>query len=190
MKDQGLRPTCLAMAATAGHEYLRQFELSVEHLWFNVAQRVGVMGAGATFSDIVLALREDGQCTDSMWPYDPVAATPAPNPLPTPAYLAGKSGSQPAILDAIRAELTAGRPIVVGIRVNDEFPVGTSPINASASDASDNGLHAVLAIGFDDGRAVVRVRNSWGPGWADKGYADVTYQFINLRSTRLLSVDI
>jgi len=190
VKDQGLRPTCLAMASTAGHEYLRQLELSVEHLWFNVGRRVGVMVAGAKFSDLALALSQDGQCSDAMWPYDPVIETPAPNPLPTPTYVAGNSRSQPAVLDEIRAELAARRPTVVGLRVNDDFIAGLSPINASASDASDNGLHAVLAVGFDDGRAVITVRNTWGLGWADKGYADLTYEFIRRRSTRLLTVGL
>ena len=190
MKDQGMRPTCLVMAATAGHEYLRQLELSVEHLWFNVGRRVGAMVAGAKFSEVALALSQDGQCSDAMWPYDPVIASPTPNPLPAPVYIAGNSRSQSAVLDVIRAELVARRPTVVGIRVNDDFIAGVSPINTSASDSSDNGLHAVLAVGFDDGRAVVTVRNSWGLGWADNGYADLTYEFINRRSSRLLTVGL
>jgi Papain family cysteine protease len=178
------------MATTAGHEYLRQLDLSVEHLWYNVGLRGGVVGGGAKFSDVVLALGQDGQCSDAMWPYDPVSAKPAPNPLPTPTYLAGSSRSQPAILDAIRWELISRRPTVVGIRVNDDFVSGVSPIDASAADTSDNGLHAVLAIGFDDARAVVAVRNSWGPSWGNKGYAELTFGFVGRRSTRLLSVGL
>jgi hypothetical protein len=178
------------MAATAGHEYLRGLDLSVEHLCFHVALRAGGVVGGATFTDVAEVLSRDGQCADALWPYDPVAPAPAPNPLPTPVYTAPNSRTQAATLDEIRAALVAGRPIVVGLRLNDEFIIGSSPIGTSASDNSYHGLHAVLAVGFDDDRTVVTVKNSWGRGWANDGYADLTYEFIARRSTRLLAVNL
>ena len=166
VKDQGLRNTCMVMAATAGHEYLRQpLELSVEHLWWQLMQRGGIGPAGATFSALTLALAIDGQCIEPYWQYGPIVPTPPPSPIPTPAYVAPGSSSGPATLDSIRADLTAGRPIVFGFRMNDEFVIGSDPIDALASDFSDNGLHAVLAVAYDEGARLVTIRNSWGTGW-------------------------
>lgn len=44
--------------------------------------------------------------------------------------------------------------------------------------------HAITVIGYDDEKNILRVRNSWGIGWGDKGYTDFPYtsfdQFIEL----------
>jgi C1A family cysteine protease len=32
------------------------------------------------------------------------------------------------------------------------------------------GGHAILAVGYDEKRKVLIVRNSWGSEWGDKGY--------------------
>jgi Papain family cysteine protease len=179
------------MAATGGHEYLRPaLQLSVEHLWFHVAQRGGASSAGANFADVAAALSQDGQCSEAMWQYHPVTPLPMPNPPPTPSYVVPHAATSVARFDDVRAELMAGRPVVVGVRMNDEFLNGTSPIDAKGTDVSDNGLHAVLAVGFDDDRGVFTVRNSWGIRWGDKGYVDVTYDFMTRRSTRLLFLEL
>src|SRR5437762_9383078 len=70
--DQGARPTCLAMAATAAHEYGRGgLRLSVEHLWANTSARGGVLAGGARLSVLRTALVVDGQCEEGSWPYGP-----------------------------------------------------------------------------------------------------------------------
>jgi C1A family cysteine protease len=40
---------------------------------------------------------------------------------------------------------------------------------------STNVNHDVIIIGWDDNKGVWIVRNSWGPQWADGGYAEVEY---------------
>jgi len=40
------------------------------------------------------------------------------------------------------------------------------------------GGHAVMAVGFDDEKQAVLVRNSWGPEWGDEGYFWMPYDFI------------
>ena len=39
------------------------------------------------------------------------------------------------------------------------------------------GGHAVLAVGYDDARDVLIVRNSYGPKFGDKGYFYMPYAF-------------
>jgi C1A family cysteine protease len=40
------------------------------------------------------------------------------------------------------------------------------------------GGHAVLAVGYDDSKSAVLVRNSWGSGWGLNGYFWLPYDYI------------
>ena len=40
------------------------------------------------------------------------------------------------------------------------------------------GGHAVLAVGYDDASQRFIIRNSWGPGWGQKGYFTMPYAYI------------
>jgi hypothetical protein len=190
--DQGPRPTCAAMAATAAHEYMRGgLALSVEHLWANTASRGGVAKGGARLSVLRTALVLDGQCEDRHWPYGRDVATPVPAPLPNTVYKAN-SASQigSASLAAVKAELAAGRPPILVINPNAAFGIAADPIDAGLTDPVDSFLHAVLAVGYDDSNSLLTVRNSWGRSWGKAGYANLTYDFIALRARAVMSVAI
>ena len=46
------------------------------------------------------------------------------------------------------------------------------------------GGHAVVAIGYDDGKTIgkekgaLRIRNSWGTAWGDAGYGWLPYAYV------------
>ena len=40
------------------------------------------------------------------------------------------------------------------------------------------GGHAVMAVGYNDDKKVIIVRNSWGVNWGDNGYFYMPYAFI------------
>lgn len=190
--DQGFRPTCAAMATTAAHEYARDgLELSVEHLWANTDARGGVMPSGAKLTVLRTALMIDGQCEEREWPYDGTVGTPAPLPLPNGIYKAS-AGCQltSASVAVVRTELAAGRPAVLVINPNSAFGLGAEPIDAATTDPVDDFLHAVVVVAYDDATSLVKVRNSWGLTWGNRGYADVTYEFIALRGRAVMSVVI
>lgn len=188
--DQGTRPTCAAMAATAAHEYGRRgLRLSVEHLWANVDARGGVVPGGVRLRVLRTAFVLDGQCEERFWPYGGDAPTPAPQPLPTWVYKASSASQVSAVsLAALQSELAVGRPAVLVINPNGAFGLGASPIDATATDPVDTFLHALVAVGYDDGRSIVTVRNSWGTTWGAAGYADLTYNFVALRGRAVMSV--
>ena len=164
---------------------------SVEHLWANTVARGGVVSGGAKLIVLRTALVLDGQCEEGFWSYGNVTPTPAPQPMPTTLYKASSASQvSAAAIAAMRSELAVGRPTVLVINPNPAFGLGASPIDASRADPADSFLHAVVAVGYDDGRAVVTVRNSWGTTWGAAGYADLTYDFVVLRGRAILSVVI
>lgn len=46
------------------------------------------------------------------------------------------------------------------------------------SDTVDGG-HAVLGVGYDDGKQLLKFRNSWGPSWGEQGYGYLPYAYFN-----------
>ena len=64
IRDQGPRPTCLAFATTAVHEYARQSKepLSPEYLHYFASEKGTLVGAAV--SDVAWALNKEGQTSD------------------------------------------------------------------------------------------------------------------------------
>lgn len=91
------------------------------------------------------------------------------------------SNSPDKILDDMKRHLTSGLPIVFG------FTVFHNSITNAAKDGmikypepSDTiaGGHAVLAVGYDDRKQALIIRNSWGVDWGDRGYGYLDYKYI------------
>jgi hypothetical protein len=188
--DQGLRGTCLAAAATAGHEFLRApLRLSVEHLAWN-AQRRAAVPKGATLRGIHAALTKDGQCEARAWPYDPMGPSSCPADVGT-TYTITDGFVDVATLDVIRAGITAGDALVIGIEISDGLINGDPlPIRPGPAGETTNGWHACLAVGYDDRNEVLRIKNSWGRGWGDSGYADLTYEYVRRYGHAALSMQL
>lgn len=83
-------------------------------------------------------------------------------------------------LDELRAELAEGHAVVFGFDVPESF---------EGSEISETGImrppdpgerivggHAVLAVGYDDERAQLVVRNSWGRSWGLDGYFRMPFE--------------
>jgi C1A family cysteine protease len=43
------------------------------------------------------------------------------------------------------------------------------------------GGHAVLCVGYDNGKGNFKIRNSWGPGVGDHGYFYMPYEYVTNR---------
>jgi hypothetical protein len=75
-------------------------------------------------------------------------------------------------LDATRTALRNG-PVLAGINWYQGFDNPDSSGNVAIS-GSVRGGHEPCIVG-DDGQQWLRFLNSWGPGWGDHGYFNVTY---------------
>lgn len=195
-KDQGRRGTCVAFAATAGHELVRGDgeELCVEFLHWAAKQRDALpIGAeGTTLAAAAAALGEVGQPPEHLWPYDdgrdPLGPGYAPPPAASVAAAARRllGGTVLAVAaGAVRVALDAGRAVLLGVRLFDAwFLPGPEGVIAMPSAGSrPYGGHAVLLVGYQDGEGegggLFLVRNSWGTDWGEQGHGRLPYAYVD-----------
>jgi len=187
IKDQGRRGTCVAFAATAGHEMLRADgeDLGAEFLHWAAKSRDGLPAAaeGTTLAAAAVALAEVGQPPEQLWPYDDTrdqwaASYRPPDEAHAAAALRRLRGGHaleptPA---ALRDALDQGLAVVLGIRLYATWyaPSPEGWITLPTPGAVALGGHAVLLVGYDDDPTASGhfiVRNSWGDDRGDGGYA-------------------
>ena len=190
VRDQGRRPTCVAFAASDLHAAVRNSTfspLSVEYLFYHACKLVAPFNphAGVTLNQILKAVEAHGQPEEVHWPYfvqlPSDLSTYFPPSMSAPIYRRAGQIITNAPVDGIADELTNDRPSVLVFRSTLQFVLAgrTSPVAWSSTDQFLT-PHAVLAVGLGDNQAkrVVRVRNSWGGGWADGGFAWLTEEYI------------
>jgi Papain family cysteine protease/Domain of unknown function (DUF4384) len=84
-------------------------------------------------------------------------------------------------INSVKKALSEGCPVSGGFHIPQSFfkinsAVWTSDPNEVQKDWKHNG-HAMAIVGYDDNKAggAFRILNSWGTGWADKGYVWMKY---------------
>ncbi len=187
VRDQGQRGTCVAFAVTAAHEVTRaggtavSEDLSEEDLFWGCKIIDGNWKSGTSFDSAAAAIGATGQPLETLWPYDARRGTGTRyKPPSTPTEDWHKSGMGQASIDLapIRAEIDAGRPVVLGLIVFDTLyaPSATGRIDAPAARSPARGMHAVLAVGHNTDALLIR--NSWGTTWALGGYGWLSNEYV------------
>ena len=79
----------------------------------------------------------------------------------------------------IKAQLAQGRPVVVGILIDNSFnELRGKTIYSSASGQSLGG-HAITIVGYNDSTNAFKFQNSWGNRWGDNGFGYIDYKFFS-----------
>ena len=141
--------------------------------------------AGAMIRDGIKTVSTQGVCPETEWPYD--IAQFATKPSSTCYSDATKhraiSYAQVAqTLPQMKGCLASGYPFILGFTVYESFEspqvaqTGEVPMPAAAEKVL--GGHCVVAVGFDDATSRFRIRNSWGTGWGQQGYATMPYTYL------------
>lgn len=126
-------------------------------------------------SAALVAAEEDGQCNETAWPYGDAAATDA---KATYYRARGAARTRSDLVDTAREGLADGNVSLLVLRVTDAwYGVGNDGVIPSPGPKDRlEGRHAVVAAGYDDSRQQLIIRNSWGSGWGDGGYAWLPYE--------------
>jgi hypothetical protein len=190
-RDQGPRPTCLAFAISDLHSYHRAVlqPLSCEYLFYHTQRRFNrSFEAGASLSEMQVALEENGQPVENDWPYlvqlpedidhygPPVAST----------VYRRRSERHAVGLGEIEQALLVGIPVLAVITLSDAFYTPDSngivvPVPGDPPDPTRR--HALVLTGvakLNDERHFL-ARNSWGKDWGLAGYAWLSAPFLQPR---------
>lgn len=193
VRDQGLRPTCLAFAVSDCHAAHRDGwePLSTEFAFFQAQRRAGLPPtAGSALLHVLDAVREDGQPPEASWPYlDDLPSDVnkwGPPPVSQKYYRASERADG-SFADIV-GHLSTGSPPVLVLTIGERFfaPDGYGMVRIENNEP-DIARHAVVAVASgetDEGNWLL-VRNSWGTDWGINGHAWISEQYVSRRLHRI-----
>lgn len=196
--DQGQLGSCVGNGVSGAFEFdlrnqhARDFRPSRLFVYYGARYIEGTVAqdAGANIRDGVKVVASLGAPSERSWPYkiDKFADRP-----PDSAFKAASSHTITKYervsvnATAFRTALAGGRPIVFGITLYDSFesaplPAGVVPDPGPGEAVLGGHCMAVVGYATVNGKPYFRVRNSWGKGWADKGYCWISEAYLTGRS--------
>jgi len=192
--DQGDLGSCTANAIAAALQFdqikeqqPQAFIPSRLFIYYNERVIEGTVSSdsGAQIRDGIKSVATQGDCPETLWPYDITKFAVEPPPecySQALKFTAVKYQRLTQTANQFKGCLASGYPFVFGFTVYDSFEspqvakTGHAPM-PSPSDTMVGG-HAVMAVGYDDSQNWFIVRNSWGPGWGMNGYFTLPYAYL------------
>jgi hypothetical protein len=198
IRFQGQRPTCIAFAASDVHAAVRASTydaLSAEYLFYHARKRAPHFDPtrGATLEQTMQAVAADGQPVEAKWPYmlklpDLKAYIPPSGISPV---FKRSATLLPVTFAALDAELRSGRPAMIVFENTENFMYAKrdTPVAVTAGDPV-TGLHAVVAVALGTANTTpcVKVKNSWGIGWAGDGYGWLTESYFTAHAIAVVQM--
>lgn len=193
IEDQGQLGSCTAQALAGNLEFLKLrqlkkiLDLSRLFIYYNerVISHTVEIDSGASLRDGIKTLVKLGVCTELIWPYNINKFSVKPSDKAYDEALDFQITAYYRItsLNQMRQTLATGYPFVFGFSVYESFEseivakTGQIPL----PEASEHliGGHAVMAVGYDDLKKQMIIRNSWGITWGDQGYCYMPYDYIS-----------
>lgn len=179
--NQGALGSCTAQAVVAMNHFLLGKEgedvedRNLSRLMLYGEARYWVPAdTGATLRDSLKSLAKVGLCQEELWPYRIANYTEKPpasayeNAAPRKSIVYARISGE---YEACRC-LADGYPFVFGFSVYPSiYQVDRDEPVLRLPRAGERllGGHAVVAVGYDKKRGLLRIRNSWGADWGVEG---------------------
>jgi C1A family cysteine protease len=184
--------TANAIAAAIQFDQMRQrlapvFIPSRLFIYYNTRDLEGTVlsDSGSMIRDAIKSVAAQGACPEVMWPYDVGAFRARPT---APCYQVAAWNKAVRYhrlmqdLNQIKGCLASGYPFTFGFAVYESFETpqvaATGDVPLPGAGEAVVGAHAVLAVGYDDARRRVLVRNSYGADWGMNGYFTLPYDYL------------
>lgn len=159
-------------------------------LYYNIRERKGnvITDSGASIRETVKSMNREGVCDEPLWPYVVKKFMERPQQWCYSAAVGNNLYKYERLdqdINQFRACLKKNCPFVFGFNVYKsfesiaDFSNGDMPMPTVREQRSQPiGQHAVVAVGYDDSKRRIKVLNSWGSNWGDRGYFYMPYDFI------------
>ena len=187
VRDQGDQGTCVGFATATGMKEYQEFldyeklvELSPRFVYAEAKEIDGVPGLeGTTIRAAMQVLRAKGVCQEKFWPYKPHQEDkPKEGAAVNAKKFCIKTYARILNLDELHMSLATKGPAVLGIQVFKGMPkTKTGIVPMPKRGERSLGGHAICACGYDEGKGLVKFKNSWGK-WGNKGYGYLPYSYI------------
>ena len=196
--NQGELGSCTANALGAAFQFgqkkqtKKTFTPSRLFLYYNERVMINTVhsDSGAFIRDGIKSLNKQGICPEVKWTYDETNTDGAKFTQKPPKTCYTEALSNQILsyqrltnnLNTIQGCLSEGFPFVFGFTVYESFM--TSTVRGSGimpmpkPTEKVKGGHAVMAVGYDDAKQAILVRNSWGDGWGQAGHFWMPYAYI------------
>jgi C1A family cysteine protease len=187
VRDQSACMSCAAFAVCSAMEArlllheTSQIDLSEADLFFCGG---GTCQHGMPLDAALSRARNNGIGLETDFPYDPAAA----------ACVAIKPVVRAAGFHYIlndkdrRISISEDGPVVAVMKVFTDFLAYDTGVYEHISGA-DEGLHAVVIVGYDDRERFWIVRNSWGPDAGESGYFRIRYGQCEIDTRPFVAID-
>lgn len=193
--NQGELGSCTANAIGAAYEFdlLKQgksdFMPSRLFLYYNerfIENSVGY-DSGAQIRDGLTCLIKQGICSENIVPYDVDKFSEKPSEEAYTQALNFTINNYQKLADGnlymMKQCLAQGIPFVFGFTVYESFEseevASTGILPPLDNTEQEMGGHAVMCVGYDETKNMVKIRNSWGNDWGAKGYFYMPYNYIS-----------
>ncbi len=192
VQEQGKLGSCTANALAGNLDFLKKqnlhkvLDFSRLFIYYNerVIEHTVSSDSGGMLRDGIKSLVKLGCCPESEWPYDVTKFTDKPTPRDYADALEFQITSYYRLssLNQMKHTLAIGFPFVFGFLVYESFEseevAQTGVVPMPGKNERLLGGHAVMAVGYDDEKKWLIVRNSWGVAWGDKGYFFLPYGYL------------
>ena len=187
--------SCTANALGGAYQYeqIKQkkedFVPSRLFIYYNEREIEGTIkeDAGAMIRTGIKTMVDKGVCPETMWKYRTGRFKKKP---PQECYTEGQNNQvleylriTPHSLYEVKHCLADGYPISFGFMIFDSMMTDkvarTGIVPIPKPNEQSMGGHAVLAVGYDDEKQCLLVRNSWGKSWGMNGYFWLPYVFVS-----------
>jgi C1A family cysteine protease len=193
--DQGELGSCTAQALGGAYQFeemkqqMENFVPSRLFIYYNEREMEGTVNedSGAVIRDGLKTMVDKGVCDETLWPYKECKFKTKPS---SDCYKTALDNQvlqylriSPHNLYDVKQCLALGYPIVFGFTVFESMMTpevaSTGIVPVPKINEQPVGGHAVLAVGYDDSKRALIVRNSWGTRWGINGYFYLPYEFVN-----------
>lgn len=202
IQNQGSLGSCVAWSVVRAYRFAQRrlgfpdFDGSELFTYYGARELGGFpanQDTGSYLRDGIKTLAQSGNADESTWPYNiarfaerpPVDAYTSATQHQVTRYLAVPNNEP-----AVKGVLANGYPVVFGIPIYQNFPMGNGVSVIPDPVGQVIGGHAMTVVGYDDDRRAYLLANSWGNTWGAAGYAWMSYTYFSGQASDLWMVEM